>query len=75
MTYNVRTIAAIAISVPAVLFGMAAGIGAVYAWPAAAAEASLPVCAEEDGNINGQPCVWQDPDTAQLFYVTSENYR
>ncbi|SKD59306.1 Uncharacterised protein [Mycobacteroides abscessus subsp. massiliense] len=35
----------------------------------------LPVCQEEDGNIDGKPCNWTDPDTGAVYYVTSENYR
>ena len=33
------------------------------------------VCANEDGNPDGSPCVWVDPDTGNAFYVTSENYQ
>lgn len=33
------------------------------------------VCANEDGNPDGLPCVWIDPDTGDAFYVTSENYQ
>lgn len=35
----------------------------------------LPGCAEEDGNVNGLPCLWRDPDTNAMFYVDSANYR
>lgn len=38
-------------------------------------EVDLAECAEEDGNPDGRPCMWQDPDTARLFYVDSANYR
>lgn len=33
------------------------------------------VCAYEDGNVDGLPCVWIDPDTGNAYFVTSENYR
>jgi hypothetical protein len=36
---------------------------------------ALPPCAHEDGNTDGRPCAWTDPDTGRSFYVTSENYR
>ncbi len=32
-------------------------------------------CANEDGNTDGKPCIWLDPDTRDLYYVTSEQYR
>lgn len=32
-------------------------------------------CANEDGNPDGQPCMWTDPDTGTRYYVNSENYR
>lgn len=32
-------------------------------------------CEEEDGRPDGKPCVWADPLTGQLHYVTSEEYR
>jgi len=35
----------------------------------------LPACAHEDGNPDGNPCWWTDPDTGTRYYVTSENYR
>lgn len=35
----------------------------------------LPTCAYEDGNTNGLPCTWTDPDTGRAFYVDSANYR
>lgn len=34
----------------------------------------LPPCTEEDGNTDGAPCVWTDPDTGRLYYVDSANY-
>lgn len=37
--------------------------------------APLPQCQYEDGNQDGQPCMWTDPDTGNVFIVTSENYR
>ncbi len=50
--------------------GMALGAIAV---PAQAHQ--IPACVEEDGNPDGLPCMWADPDTGRGFYVTSENYR
>ncbi len=48
------------------------GVPAVaYAEPVA----PLPVCQYEDGNPDGQPCVWTDPDTGTEYDVSSENYR
>lgn len=35
----------------------------------------LPVCQEEDGNTDGLPCSWTDPDTGAVYYVDSANYR
>ncbi|OBG84774.1 hypothetical protein A5699_25950 [Mycobacterium sp. E802] len=35
----------------------------------------LPICQYEDGNADGMPCMWTDPDTGRQFYMTSENYR
>lgn len=35
----------------------------------------VPACEYEDGNVDGLPCLWSDPDTGVRFYVTSENYR
>lgn len=32
-------------------------------------------CAEEDGNTNGLPCTWIDPDTGDAYNVDSANYR
>ncbi len=37
--------------------------------------AKIPFCTYEDGNANGKPCMWVDPATGNVFYVTSENYR
>lgn len=34
----------------------------------------LPGCAEEDGNPDGQPCLWTDHSGA-AYYVESTNYR
>lgn len=31
-------------------------------------------CPHEDGNPNGQPCLWLDPDTRELYYVDSTQY-
>lgn len=35
----------------------------------------LPVCEQEDGNTDGAPCNWTDPDTGAVYYVDSSNYR
>lgn len=35
----------------------------------------LPACEYEDGNTNGMPCEWTDPDTGKFYRVSSENYR
>ena len=32
-------------------------------------------CAYEDGNPDGLPCLWFDPDTARPFLVDGSNYR
>ena len=36
---------------------------------------SVPFCLYEDGNPNGKPCLWVDPDTGAMYHVESENYR
>lgn len=36
---------------------------------------TLPACVYEDGNTNGQPCTWTDPDTGRQYWVDSANYR
>lgn len=36
---------------------------------------SLPTCEYEDGNTDGTPCNWTDPDTGTVYRVSSENYR
>lgn len=36
---------------------------------------SLPTCEYEDGNTDGMPCNWTDPDTGTVYRVSSENYR
>lgn len=35
----------------------------------------LPTCANEDGNSDGKPCVWTDPDTGNKYVVDSSEYR
>lgn len=32
-------------------------------------------CEYEDGNTDGMPCNWVDPDTGTVYRVSSENYR
>jgi hypothetical protein len=34
-----------------------------------------PLCQMEDGNADGMPCIWQDPQTEQWYWNTSANYR
>lgn len=36
---------------------------------------SIPFCLYEDGNPNGKPCLWVDPDTGAMWQVESEGYR
>lgn len=43
--------------------------------PMQAAPVALPACQFEDGNPDGQPCTWTDPDTGRAFYVDPANYR
>lgn len=50
------------------------GTVAVYSATAPVYE-KLPTCTYEDGNLDGKPCWWTDPDTGTRYYVTSENYR
>lgn len=33
-----------------------------------------PQCRNEDGNPNGWPCLWTDPDTGDLYFVSSREY-
>lgn len=60
-----------------VLAGAILGVGittaVAYSWTPTYEK--LPVCAHEDGNPDGSPCWWTDPDTGTRYYVTSENYR
>lgn len=35
----------------------------------------LPTCRYEDGNPDGMPCVWTDPDTGNKYVNSSKNYR
>ena len=39
------------------------------------ADIALPPCQYEDGNTDGMPCMWTDPDTGRAYYVESENYQ
>ena len=32
-------------------------------------------CPYEDGDPDGTPCMWTDPDTGAQYYVNSDNYR
>ena len=55
-------------------FGATMALGMVYQYRTVQAS-ELPACQFEDGNTNGKPCNWVDPDTGITFYVSSENYR
>ncbi|MGV9797410.1 hypothetical protein ACWDTP_05055 [Mycobacterium sp. NPDC003449] len=35
----------------------------------------LPPCQYEDGNPDGQPCMWTSPRTGQSYYNDGSNYR
>lgn len=35
----------------------------------------LPQCANEDGNTDGLPCLWVDPDSGNAYLNDSANYR
>ncbi|WP_100514447.1 hypothetical protein [Mycobacteroides abscessus] len=53
-------------------------VGAFWVGLPTAVEATadqLPVCQYEDGNTDGKPCNWTDPDTGTVYYVGSSNYR
>lgn len=54
------------------LFGVTGALGGIHG--TAYAE-PLSVCQFEDGNVDGRPCQWTDPDTGRAYFVTSENYR
>lgn len=56
-------------------FGAALGVPAGAIIVSAASADALPACQYEDGNPDGQPCSWTDPDTGRAFYVDSANYR
>ena len=45
------------------------------AHPQAPVDTTSVVCAFEDGNTDGLPCMWTDPDTGTAYYVDSSNYR
>lgn len=57
------------------LVGVALGIPTGTVLAARASAEPLAACAEEDGNPDGQPCTWVDPDTGRAFFVDSANYR
>jgi hypothetical protein len=60
-----------------ILAGLVIGVGvtAAAAYSLTPTYEKLPACVEEDGNKDGKPCWWTDPDTGTRYYVTSENYR
>lgn len=35
----------------------------------------MPECQFEDGNPDGKPCLWIDPDTGKGYVSLSESYR
>lgn len=37
-------------------------------------QTELLLCEFEDGNTDGKPCLWVDPDTGRVFFVMSDNY-
>ena len=53
------------------LIGAALG-HAVFAPPVVK---GITVCAYEDGNPGGMPCIWTDPDTGDRYYNDGSNYR
>lgn len=56
--------------------GLLLGAGGTAAVAVAVAPVyeKLPRCVNEDGNADGKPCWWTDPDSGTRYYVTSENY-
>lgn len=38
-------------------------------------EGNPPLCPRKDGQPNGWPCIWVDPQTHELYYVDSRAYR
>lgn len=73
MTSRLRRIT---LAVALLLAGAGVGVGTtVAAYPHAPKYEKLPTCVHEDGNTNGKPCWWTDPDTGTRYYVTSQNYR
>lgn len=54
---------------------LGAGIAATVAYAVAPVYEKLPTCVNEDGNPDGKPCWWSDPNTGTKYYVTSENYQ
>ncbi|WP_131588735.1 hypothetical protein [Mycolicibacterium phlei] len=53
------------------LIGAAIGASVVYGSPTTAA---VPACIYEDGNPDGLPCIWVDPDTGAQYYNDGSNY-
>jgi hypothetical protein len=41
----------------------------------AALAVGVSVCAHEDGNPDGHPCLWVDPGGTGVYYVDSSEYR
>lgn len=68
----------------AVSFGVAGATGNISGTANASTFASvcttdtricLPACAFEDGNTDGLPCLWVDPDTGDAYLNDSAVYR
>lgn len=53
------------------------GLGELYIARASADRVMVEVstCQYEDGNPDGMPCMWIDPDSGEGYLVSSENYR
>jgi hypothetical protein len=57
------------------LFDLLAAAIIALAHPQAPATDTTAVCAFEDGNTDGAPCWWTDPNTGTAYWVDSSNYR
>lgn len=74
---------AIGSACPTVAHGVAAADGGVpgpavqYAYDYSgqlSAYVGLPVCAYEDGNTDGAPCIWTSPGSGLAYWVDSSGY-
>ena len=57
------------------MFDLLAAAIIALAHPQAPATDTTAVCAFEDGNTDGAPCWWTDPNTGTAYWVDSSNYR